>query len=95
MHTSDEFWQMYSHVTTTTIKIQNIVYLCQKNLHSAYYEPGMVLSSLQVLIDVISVNNFWGRLSKWQNEDHMQATWLQSPQGLQFGDQEDRKRGSA
>lgn len=49
---------MYSHVTTTTIKIQNIVYLCQKNLHSAYYEPGMVLSSLQVLIDVISVNNF-------------------------------------
>lgn len=46
---------MYNHITTITIKTKNVVYLSQKHLYSAYYEPSRALSILQVLTHVISV----------------------------------------
>lgn len=46
---------MYNHIPTITIKTKNVVYLFQKHLYSAYYEPSRALSILQVLTHVTSV----------------------------------------
>lgn len=58
MHTSDEFLQMYSHVTTTTVKRQNIeknTYLFKTDLYSVSYKPSTFLSTLQMLTRAISI----------------------------------------